>query len=184
MYLAQRADTIEGDFCQLVDTDMDLIDLQLTDNQICSLTSFDFKKLVKLKAKQAAFKYLIEVKETKSKMSNITYMSSFLAQPYMLNMTREQASLMMALRTRTLRGIRTDFGDMFLNKQCPLAGCQQLDSISHLLTCSVLKAAVPAEDTPIQYGDVFSDSQETQKSAIVRFSQLVEARTGLLEQKL
>ena len=65
VYLAQRADTIEEDFCQLVDTDMDLIDLQLTDNQICSLTSFDFKKLVKLKAKQTAFNYLIEVKETK-----------------------------------------------------------------------------------------------------------------------
>ena len=184
VYQAQRADTTEGDFCQLVDADRDLLNLQLTDSQIGSLSSFDLKKLVKLKAKQASFQYLIEIKETKSKMSNITYMNSFLTQPYMLNMTREQASLMLALRTRTLRGIRTDFGDMYPSKECPLPGCQDLDSISHLLTCPVLQAAVPDEETPVQYGDVFSDSQETQKSAIVRFSQLVEARTGLLEQKL
>ena len=31
VYLAQRADTTEGDFCQLVDGDRELIDLQLTD---------------------------------------------------------------------------------------------------------------------------------------------------------
>ena len=115
-------------------------------------------------------------------MSNITYVSSFTAQSYMLNMAREQASLMLALRTRTLRGIRTDFGEMYPSKQCPLPGCQDVDSIPHLLTCPVLQAAVPGEETPVQYGDVFSDSQETQNSAILRFSQLVKARSELLEQ--
>ena len=184
VYLAQRADTTEGDFCQLVDADMDLLNLQLTDVQIGSLSSWELKKLVKLKANQAAFQYLIEVKETKSKMSNITYLSSFTAQDYMLNMTREQASLMLALRTRTLRGIRTDFGDMYPSKECPLPGCQDVDTIPHLLTCPVLQAAVLGEETPVHYEDVFSNSQETQNSAILRFSQLVKARTGLLEQKL
>ena len=134
MYLAQRADTTEGDFCQLVDADMRLIDLQLTDSQIESQSSFDLKKIVKVKARQAAFKYLIGIKESKTKMDNISYMNSFLPQSYLLTMTREQSSLMLALRTRTLRGIQTDFGNMFTDKQCPLQGCQELDSIAHLLS--------------------------------------------------
>ena len=102
VYLAQRADTTEGDFCQLVDADMRLLDLQLTDSQIESQSSFDLKKIVKVKARQAAFNYLVRIKESKTKMDNISYMNSFLPQSYLLTMTREQSSLMLALRTRTL----------------------------------------------------------------------------------
>ena len=161
---------------------MQLIDMQLSDIQIAALSSFDLKKLVKLKAKQAAFKYLMEVKDTKSKMDNISYVSSFLPQSYMMTMTRDQASLMLALRTRTLRGIRTDFGNMYVDTQCPLPGCQEQDAISHLLTCAVLQLAVPAGATVVQYGDVFSSSQEKQNAAVHMFSQLVKTREGLLEQ--
>ena len=98
----------------------------------------------------------------------------------MLNMTREQSSLMLALRTRTLRGIRTDFGDMFLDKDCPLPGCLAIDSIPHLLVCPALLAAVPAEDTPVQYGDVFASCLDTQTIAISRFSELVRPEPGYL----
>ena len=88
------------------------------------MSSFDFKNLVKLKARQASFKYLMLIKETKSKMDNIMYLSTFKPQPYISSQTREQSSLTLALRTRTVRGIRTDFGDMYLDKPCPLPGCQ------------------------------------------------------------
>ena len=42
---------------------------------------------------------------------------------HMVNMTREQASVMLALRTRTLRGVRTDFGKMYVDKECRIPGC-------------------------------------------------------------
>ena len=111
-------------------------------------------------------------------------MSSFLPQPYMLNMTRDQSSLMLALRTRTLRGIRTDFWEMFLDKHCPLPGCPAIDSIPHLLVCPVLLSAVPAEETAVAYGVVFASCLATQTRAISRFSQLVKTRTSLLDQNL
>ena len=65
VYLAQKADTSEGDFCQLVDSDLQLIDLQMSNDQISGMSSFDLKKLVKIKAGQAAFKDLLAIKETK-----------------------------------------------------------------------------------------------------------------------
>ena len=115
VYMAQKADPTNGDFCQLVDQDLQLIDLRLSEDQIAAISYFEFKKLVKLKTSQAAFKHLMAIKETKTKMDNIMYTNSFMPQPYMMNWTREQASLMLALRTRTVRGIRTDFGKMFLS---------------------------------------------------------------------
>ena len=64
VYLAQKADPTDGDFCQLVDGDRDLIDLQLEDNQIATMSPFDFRNMVKLKARQASFKYLMLIKES------------------------------------------------------------------------------------------------------------------------
>ena len=89
--------------------------------------------LVKSKARRAAFIYLINIKESKSKMDNISYLNSFQILPYMVSMTREQSSLLLALRTRTVRGIRTEYGDMYLDKGCPLPGCPETDSLPHTL---------------------------------------------------
>ena len=182
VYLAQRTDTTDGDFCQLVDGDRDMLDIQLTDEQIAQMSSYDFKNLVKLKARQAAFKYLISVKETKSKMDNIMYINSFKPQPYIVSQSREQSSLLLAPRTRTVRGIRTDFGDMYLDKTCPLPGCQETDSLSHVLTCRVLQAAGPSVQTArhVQYGDVFSPCQETQGAAGERFMELLNIRNIII----
>ena len=108
-------------------------------------------------AKDQAWQRLISIKETKTKMNNITYINSYQTQPYLKSLTREKSSLLLALRTRTVRGIRSDYGDMFTNKECPLAGCSEPDSLPHTLACRVLLAAV-VEPSVLEYGDVFSSS--------------------------
>ena len=107
-------------------------------NQIEAMSKYDLKTLVKKKAKQAAFSRLVAIKETKTKMDNISYEHSFNCQPYIHTLTRAQSSLLLALRTRTVRGIRSDYGDMFPDKQCPLPGCSEPDSLPHTLACQVL----------------------------------------------
>ena len=111
-------------------------------------------------------------------MDNIMYLNSFKPQPYIVSQFREQSSLLLALRTRTVRGIRTDFGDMFVDKTCPLPGCQETDSLPHVLACRVLQAAGSSVETgrPVQYGDVFSPCQETQAAAGERFRELLNIR--------
>ena len=64
MYLAQRADTLEGYFCQLVDRGREMLDIQMTDEHIAPTDPYDFKNLVKLKAKQPSLRCLMSVKET------------------------------------------------------------------------------------------------------------------------
>ena len=180
VYAAQKREPVPGDFCQLVEKDLQLLDLQLSDETISRMSKYDLKILVKTKSRKQAFQYLIAIKETKTKLDNICYLNNFKPLPYLQLMTREQSSLLMALRTRTVRGIRSDFGDMFLDKTCPLENCLELDSIPHLLACRALQGAVP-RSTTAQYGDVFSPDQERQEEATVLFGQLLAARDKLLE---
>ena len=94
VYLAQKADPVKGDFCQLVEKDRQLIGCQLEDDQIEVMTKYDCKVLVKRMAKEAAFDWLMAVKATKTKMDNISYERSFKCQPYLHTLSRDQSSLL------------------------------------------------------------------------------------------
>ena len=56
----------------MVDKDRQLLDCCLTDEQIRNTCKYDFKMLVKSKAKAQAFRTLMVVKNTKSKMDDIS----------------------------------------------------------------------------------------------------------------
>ena len=68
---------------------------------------------------------------------------------------------------------------MFLDKECPLTNCLELDSLPHLLTCRELKGAVPRSPA-IQYSDVYSMDLGKQLEATTLYSQLLAARDKLL----
>ena len=67
---------------------------------------------------------------------------------------------------------------MYLDKSCPLPGCQDTDTLPHVLTCRVLQAAGPSDETArhVQYVDMFSPCQETQAAAGERFRELLNIR--------
>ena len=116
------------------------------------------------------------IKETKSKMENILYINSFNPQSYILKLPRDQSSLLLALKTRTVKGIRSDYGDLFLDNKCPLPGCSEPDSQPHTLRCRVLQDTVRKPST-VTYGDVFSPNL---LEAVKRFSLILEARDSFL----
>ena len=179
VYMAQKEDPNPGDFCQLVEQDCQMINCQLGDDQIQAMTKYDLKILIKKMAKQAAFSKLMVIKDTKTKMDNISYENSFNCQPYLHTLTRDQSSLLLALRTRTVRGIRSDYGDMFPNKQCPLPDCSEPDTLSHTLACKVLVGS-DTEPSLVRYGDVFSSSVPLQRTAVDRFEELLKTRERIL----
>ena len=95
----------------------------------------------------------------------------------MERLSRDQSSLLLALRTRTFRGISGDFGEMFPSKDCLLEGCPEADSLPHTLVCRALQDIVP--DHSVEYRDVFSPCQETQDTALITLR--LEARERILE---
>ena len=174
VYLAQKDDPSDGDFCNLVASDLETLGLHRTKTQI--------KLLLKKQARKSAFDYLLNLKTEKSKMEKLKY-ETFHLQPYLHSplFTAEKASLLTALRTRTVRGIRSDFGEMFASKLCPLPECGKKDSLPHLQTCEVLRDLVLLEMEEPGYEEVFSLDLERQRVVTDLYMRLLEARDNILE---
>ena len=90
------------------------------------------------------------------------------------NMNSEDIALLFALRTRTVRGIRSDFGEMFSSDQCPLClETPHKDTIPALLTCPSL-CHIKSDGT--EYEQIFSASVELQKKSMKHFRALLSER--------
>ena len=85
-------------------------------------------------------------------------------------MSHEIVTLIFAMRTRTVRGIRTDFPGMYSDCSCPMQGCSEpTDTLQHLLSCIGLKDVITEADIYITYMDVFSECLNKQKEVTVLF---------------
>ena len=96
--------------------DCEAIELGMSDDEIRRMTKFKFKKVLKSKVLKAAFKYLKDLQQTRSKMDNLKY-DKFEASTYLTSpqFSIDNASLLLALRRRTVRGISNDFGGLYPN---------------------------------------------------------------------
>ena len=116
-------------------------------------------------------------------MENMKYerfeMSSYLKSPLF---KIEDISLLLALKTRTVRGIRNDFGGLYPDKTCPL-GCGDLDTLQKILTCSVLQKDDTSTDistSVIKYEDIFCGDIVKQKQVTEKNRKLLDLRNNLL----
>ena len=183
IYDAQKEDPTEGDFHELVSKDIQMIDLKMDEEEIKSTTKAALRHIVKKKVKEAAFKYLME--QRGSKMRDITY-DKLETQTYMNSpdFTQDQISLLLSLRTRTVKGIRMDFGNMFGQKGCALPGCTApADTLAHVLRCEILKDEVSntTQEQTMQYKDVFAQDIATLKAITTRYAVLLQARERILD---
>ena len=105
MYLVQKSDPKKGDFYDLVKKDIEMVKLDLNEEDIETMSKKKLKEIVKTKVNEAAFKHLMKQKLSKSKMDKIKY-TKYELSPYMRSplFTQEQASVLLALRTRQCGG--------------------------------------------------------------------------------
>ena len=121
-------------------------------------------------------------------MENLKYdefkEASYLSSPLFNN---ENRKLLLALRTRTVSGVRSDFGALYPDKKCPL-GCGDMDNLSNILSCKVLKNNQKTSqvlcNNNIQYTDIFSDNVRKQKEATELFGHLLEIRNQIMSSSL
>ena len=179
----QKVNTSPGDFCELVSADKDMIELKLSDIEIANMKKEKFRSIVKAKIRQSSFKYLKTIKAGHSKMDRLSYtqfeMAQYLNSPLF---NSESMKLLLALRTRTVEGIKNDFRGMFADIVCPLQ-CGETDTIEHILKCSVLRQNHSSDTIlqhDIEYEDIFSSEVMKQKQATELFKELLDVRNNLL----
>ena len=89
---------------------------------------------------------------------------------------------LLALRTRTLRGIKNDFQGLYTDIKCPLK-CGEDDLTKHILECRVVKARHNTSEMcndDVKYEDVFSRNVLKQKQATELYRQLLDIRDEML----
>ena len=86
------------------------LNIILNEPQIGSLKKYKFKSIVKEKIRNIAFKYLMDIKESQSKLSNVVY-KEFKIQKYLKSdkLSKDEKSLLFRILTRTVDDIKTNF---------------------------------------------------------------------------
>jgi hypothetical protein len=106
IYEVQNVDPSPGDFTELIDEDKEMLGIDMSYLEIGSMNKQKFKKIVKVKTREAAFLYLKSLKQGHSKMDGMKYRkfekASYMNSPLF---NGENVALLLALRPRTVRGI-------------------------------------------------------------------------------
>ena len=105
-------------------------------------------------------------------------MQTYLSSPLFNN---ESRNLLLRLRTRTVNGIRNDFGGLYRDTLCPL-GCGEEDTLQNILSCKVLLAnhsSTQISVSDIEYQDIFSPDILKQKQVTEIYRQLLQTRNEL-----
>ena len=133
---------------------MEILEINLTGEEIKSKSKVSFKKIIKEKTKQVAFKYLMKKKSTHSKLDDLKY-TELKIQPYLSTnaLFKDDAQLLFKLRTRM-----ADFKANFKNGNIDLTcfSCPSEDRQDHILTCDLITSNIPEAST-VKYETIFSN---------------------------
>ena len=138
----------------------------------------EFKCFVKGAARLLAFGDLLCAKQSHTKYKQVK-LRTFMIQPNMCyyTMTPDDIALLFAMRTRTVRNIRSDFGIMFSSDLCLL--CKQHgDTIPGLWFCQEFLAV---QRTGAEHEEIYSPSVDLQRVAVLQFRALLQARERILD---
>ena len=186
VYLAQKADAVNGDFAKLVKADIELIGGTLNEDYILMKSKTAFKEEIKEKVRKAAFVYLKNLQKEHSKVKNIVY-TKFQTQEYMTSpiFTNEDVNILHAFRSRSVN-VKCNFRNKYLNNLlCPLC-LEEEDDQPHLLECAELRKMFNTEDISRNksvYQDIFADHTK-QKEITHLLSKLIDVRNELLDKNL
>ena len=144
------------------------------------MTNTSIKKLVKERVQNTAFEHLKNIQQTHSKIKFIRC-THFHMQPFMCDqdMDNDDISLLFALRTKCVRGIKTDFIGMFVELRCTLCHAHE-DSLAALLLCEHLKHV---SRNGFKYSDVYSQIVHNQRMATLQYRVLIQERERILEER-
>jgi hypothetical protein len=181
VYLAQQDRPAQGDFAQLVKSDLN--SLNITEAQVKALTKTDLKKLLKSSATTAALNELKEIQGRHNKIKHIKY-EKLEIQPYLTNprIYNSDKHTLTAVRSQCVRNVRMNFQKMYKYRlSCPLQcnrEAPQPDTQRHLLICPKLNTEFSKH---LSIDQANGQSKEQEQIAPI-LSKLLRQRTRILEE--
>ena len=182
-YDAQKAKLSKGDWVKTALENIKELNLNLDEEKISQMSKYKFKKIVKEKLLTVAFNYLIEKKQTHSKMLNTDY-EKLKIQSYLKSdsgLTTDEKKLLMKFRTR-MASVKDNFKNQYEDQLCQLCKSVNEDQI-HLFSCQKIldRCDDLANNVDIEYEDIFA-SKSKQVKAVKLLSKIWETREQLLKE--
>ena len=174
---------IKNDFVLTCQKYLECLNIKLTFKEIKEMSEYSFKKFVKEQTKEAAFKYLIGLKNKPgkhTKMANLDY-SDLCIQEYLLdgNSNTEISKIIFKARGRNLdikEHKRWKYGDDLC------LGCNEnIETENELLSCSGFCESNETENADISYSLVFGKSVSEMIKVATVIRKRLKVRQKLLE---
>ena len=183
MYKSQEVSSHPGDWVCLIGQDKITLGLELTDEEIVSLSKIKSKNMVKKKVERYA---LMQLNESKRKHSKSQYLnsSSFETAQYLVDnrFSKAEAQLLFKLRSKTLN-LKMNFPQQFQDNLCKT--CKLFpESQNHLLQCPKIVPRLKLLELQQQgfCDEKFIYSGINNQLKIVKiYIQILEIRTSILE---
>ena len=187
IYNQQKVDPSPGDFYLLVKDDFKMIKQEMNENEIKAISKLSHKNNIKKKVRQSAFEYLTALKQTHSKVKDISY-KKLETQTYMMSVlfNNDEVNTLHALRSRSI-DCKFNFKQKYLNQSilCPL--CEKhIDDQKQMLNCEEISKRLQLNevvDGSVLYEDIFEDVAK-QKVITSLFTKIIEIRKTLLNENL
>ena len=178
VYFAQKVKPSNGDWCLLIEKDMELVNINMTESEISSMHKTQFKKHVRICVSDAAFKSLKVIQAEHEKVKHIEY-KTFKLQPYLTSasFSHEESSMLFNMRANTVNGFKMCFSNMYKNNTLCKLGCIEQDSLDHCFRCAIVDSK--SSKTSVSFSDIFK-TEEQQKVAVSEFIQRTRVRASLL----
>ena len=178
VFLAQKINPNKGDWCLLVEKDMKLVNIKMTESEIMLMSKTKFKNHVKKCVAAAAFESLKCIQSEHEKVKHIEY-KSLRIQPYMISasLSYEESSMLFNMRADTVNGFKMCFPNFYKNNTFCMLGCLEQDSIAHCFSCSVIDSQTCK--TSVSVRNIF-DTEDKQKEAVTEFMERIKVRDSLL----
>ena len=161
VFTAMKIDPLKGDWINLIIEDLKYLDMTVdNEEEIKNLSKNEFRRLVKNKIKNVAFKDLEEIKDSHEKVKHIAHEGIKNPQDYLVSkkLTNKEKALLFNLRSRSENQFKENFHNMYNNYDCSLCG-KEADSQEHALTCELVTQELSTEEkqtlSTVLYSDLF-----------------------------
>ena len=180
VFNAQLNDPVPGDWTETIKKDLLEFNLNhLSFESIKAMKKAKFKTIVKKACKENAFKYLISIKEGKTKLDNCEY-KELKIRNYLKSdkLSSRKQKLLFKLRTRMI-DVGNNYGKINL---CPLI-CIALDDQQHIFKCKQLNSTLEVTNN-FNYEDIFSENSKQFVNATNLIRKKEEKTSALAKSKL
>ena len=174
VYLALKEDSRKGDFVHLLKLDKDDLEIDIEDDDIQEIPKEVWKKYVREKVRDLAFKQLVDENNTKEKTKSIYFSELKISEYLENNMNTALSKLIFSVRSKTL-SIKEWSPWQYTDDTCVVCK-NNTETMNHFMICQSYK-----NKTYSEWNDIFGNNYEKQISAGIAIEKRFKEREAMLE---